>query len=167
MPIIHWTDDLSVGIESIDTDHKLLIGLLNELDDAVRAGKGQETVTSVLNALLDYTNYHFGREEALMEACGYPDYDAHLQTHETLKVQVVGIRDRYMHNPDSIRDREVLAFLKNWLTAHIMGRDKLYAPFLASKPEEAAAAERAYQEALERSGVPLPAGVAGSSSSAA
>jgi hemerythrin len=126
MPIIHWTPDLSVGVNSLDTDHKVLINLINLLDDAIRAGEASTTISRVLDSLLDYTDYHFAREEALMRAANYPDIDSHVRCHGTLRVQVDDIRNRYRRNPESIHGREVLSFLKNWLTAHIMGRDKLY-----------------------------------------
>ena len=138
MPIIHWTPDLSVGVGSIDTDHKLLISLINQLDDAIRGGEPQATVTRVLDALLDYANYHFAREESLMRESGYPDLAAHSRAHATFRAQVHDIRDRYERNAECIRAREVLALLKNWLRAHIVGRDKLYAPFVQSAEDKPA-----------------------------
>ncbi len=148
MPLIKWTPDLSVGFESVDTDHQVLIGLLNELDDAVNVGEPRETVSRVLGSLLDYTDYHFGREEVLMRACRYPDMDAHIRTHDTLRAQVADIRSRYLRSPESIHAREVLAFLKNWLTAHILGRDKLYQPFMESDLQKVGDADRAYTEQM-------------------
>jgi hemerythrin-like metal-binding protein len=144
MPLIQWTPEFSVGVESIDTDHKVLISLLNLLDDAITRGEPRTTVQQVLDALYDYTVYHFGREEALMRASGYPDYDAHVRTHSTLRAQVADIRERYARNPDAIHAREVLSFLKNWLSAHIVGRDQLYAPFMASRRNEVDAADRSF-----------------------
>ena len=143
MAVIQWTQNMSVGIRSIDDDHKVLVRMINRLDDAIKAARGEQALGHVLDALLDYTTYHFGREEALMRACGYPDLDAHEHTHTVLRMQVAHIRDRYRLNPDSIHDREVLAFLQNWLTSHIMGRDKLYAPFMASRRDAVEKAEAA------------------------
>jgi hemerythrin len=144
MPIIHWTPDFSVGVSSLDTDHKVLISLINQLDDAIRSGEPSGTVAKVLDALLDYTEYHFDREETLMKACGYPEIDAHKRTHHTLRAQVHDIRARYRRNPESMHGREVLAFLKNWLTAHIVGRDKLYSPFMRGSAQKIQEADRAF-----------------------
>lgn len=144
MPLIEWIPSFTVGIESLDTDHKVLISLINQLDDAISAGNPRATVQKVLDALYDYTVYHFSREESLMRACGYPDYEAHARTHATLRAQVAEIRDRYARNPESIHSREVLAFLKNWLSSHIVGRDHQYMPFMADKPEAVAAADQAF-----------------------
>ncbi len=148
MAVLQWTEDMSVGNPSLDRDHQVLVGMINQLDEAIKAGRGRETVSSILDALLDYTTYHFGREEALMQACGYPDLEAHCHTHKVLRTQVAHIRDRHRGNPDTIYDREVLAFLKNWLISHIMGRDKLYAPFMTSRGDVVAKAEAAYAERL-------------------
>lgn len=142
MPLIEWTPEFSVDVESLDTDHKVLISLLNQLSEAITAGEPRSTVHRVLDALLDYTIYHFGREESLMRACSYPDYESHVRTHATLRAQVADIRDRYVRNPESIHSREVLAFLKTWLTTHIVGRDHLYVPFMAKQRDAVDEADR-------------------------
>lgn len=149
MPLIHWTPDFSVGVSSLDTDHKILINLINQLDDAIRAGEAGQTISGVLDALLDYTDYHFAREEALMRACGYPEFDAHVRTHNTLRAQVHDIRVRYRRNPESLHGREVLAFLKNWLTAHIVGRDKLYTTSMRGAAQQVEEADRAFGAVFE------------------
>ncbi len=142
MPLIEWTPEFSVGVESLDTDHKVLISLVNQLNEAITGGEPRSTVQRVLDALLDYTVYHFGREESLMRAAEYPDFDAHVRTHATLRAQVADIRDRYVRNPESIHAREVLAFLKTWLSTHIIGRDHLYAPFMANRRDTVDDADR-------------------------
>jgi hemerythrin len=39
--LMKWTDDLSVGVELIDTEHKSLINAVNELLDACSKGLGR------------------------------------------------------------------------------------------------------------------------------
>lgn len=146
MAQLQWTPEMSVGVASLDDDHKFMLALLNDLEEGIAAGGAHETVTAVLDALLDYTDYHFEREEAMMRAAGYPDVDTHAHTHWVLKTQVTHIRERFVASPGSIHDREVLAFLRNWLTSHIMGRDKLYAPFVAARIEAVERVDREYQE---------------------
>jgi len=149
MPAITWTNHLSVGVHPIDTDHKLLISLINQLHDAIDDGLGDETVGSVLNALCDYTDYHFGREEALMAACGYPDLDAHKRIHAQLAGKVKGLRDDFLKGGKEILGEDVLEFMKTWLTDHILGIDKRYQPFMDGKGEDIERANRVFVEKLE------------------
>ena len=65
MPVIQWSNQYSVGIDLLDADHKVLISLINQIDEAIRSSEPVELVRRVLDALLDYTDYHFSREEAL------------------------------------------------------------------------------------------------------
>ena len=62
--LLEWNENLSVGVPSIDKQHKALLGLLNELFDATQAGRGQVVLGKVLKELADYTVYHFQYEES-------------------------------------------------------------------------------------------------------
>lgn len=148
MALITWSDALSVGFHDIDSDHKLLISLLNQLDDAISEGEGKETVGSVINVLADYTSYHFRREEMLMEACGYAELSQHRKDHENLKEKVLKIQKSYAGDPASINAGEVLEFLKDWLTGHIMHIDKKFQECLDNNPEKAEKANLAFERMM-------------------
>ena len=152
MPIVAWTPEMSVGVDSLDTDHKMILSLINRLHDAIDDGEGQHangtTIGSVLNALLDYTEYHFGREEALMAACGCPDLEQHKEFHGTLKKKLIRIRDSYKAGQHSIGEPEVMEFLRNWLTDHIMGRDKSYQPRMDANRKAVEKADAAFTKSL-------------------
>lgn len=139
--MIRWRDDYSVGVDSLDTDHKLLICMINQVEQGLACNEPTRLVGGVLDALADYTLYHFAREETLMRAAGFADVDAHAQCHDTLAAQVREIRARYRRNPRSISVRELLSFLNNWLTTHIVRRDQEYASLLADTGSALEAAE--------------------------
>lgn len=130
MDLITWQDSYSVGVELIDNDHKLLVSLINQLSESIESQQGREVAGSVLNVLEEYTASHFGREELLMEKGGYPDLAPHRVEHEKLKAQVRDVVSRYHAGDTEQLDREVLAFLRNWLTGHILGVDMKYAPYV-------------------------------------
>ena len=136
MALFEWNDTMSIGIEVIDKDHRLLVDLLNLLDEAVADGQGKETTGSVLNSLSDYTEYHFSREELMLKACNYPDLERHIQAHDALKARVNEVRKDYEQGDSADIDRYVLEFLKDWLQAHIIGRDKLYQACMREHMEE-------------------------------
>jgi len=149
MPLITWTPQLSVGVQPIDNDHKLLVSLINQLHDSVEDNQDRDTVGSVLNALCDYTEYHFEREEILMRVCGYPDLEKHKKAHDVMKAKVKNIQNDYAKSETMDIGGDVLDFIKNWFTEHVQNQDKLYRSFMYGKDREIEAANRAYQDKLE------------------
>jgi len=121
---------MSVGVDSIDDDHKILIKLINELDEAIDADDSHELVIYVLNGLADYTQYHFAREEGLMAACRYPGFARHCKEHRDIRKQVMRFRESFNNNIIGGDDRKLLEFVRGWLSGHILGSDMAYAPYL-------------------------------------
>lgn len=132
MALITWTENFSVQVQSIDDQHKKLIGLVNDLYDAMRAGKARDVLGKVLSELIDYTVYHFGTEEKLFVKYGYPEYKAHKKEHDDLTKQAVALKEKF-DNGNMMITIEVMNFLKDWLNNHILGTDKKYGPFLSAK----------------------------------
>ncbi len=130
--MIRWKPEYSVGIDSIDEQHKGLIELINKLQSAVDFATGSEFERAALKELADYTRDHFKFEEDLMEEHGYPSFEAHRAEHEKMVKRVNGLLDEYRENED-LAMQKALAFLKDWLINHINGTDKQYSEFLISK----------------------------------
>ena len=82
MALFEWKDSFSVGIGSIDEDHKGLINIINELFDAVSHGVAKEHISSDLAKLVDYTKTHFKREEIFFEKTNYPLLEEHKLQHD-------------------------------------------------------------------------------------
>jgi hemerythrin len=133
MSLMEWNDRLSVGVEMIDTDHKRLVAMVNELHDAVRANKGKETLGKVLDGLIDYTATHFGREEVEMKKFKYPAAQAHLAEHAALVKKVLEVQAKYRSGNGAVLTMEVMAFLRDWLLKHIQGTDKALGAFLSAQ----------------------------------
>ena len=133
MPLMEWTDRMSVGVAQFDNEHKKLVSLINELFDAVQAGRGREALGKILDELINYTKTHFTNEEHLMQKQGYPNLEAHRKEHEALTKQVIDVQRKYHAGATAMLSMEVMTFLKNWLIKHIQGTDKQYGPFLNAK----------------------------------
>ncbi|MCL5267920.1 MAG: bacteriohemerythrin [Bacteroidetes bacterium] len=130
--MIEWNEKFSVNIRAIDDQHKKWISILNELHDAMKSGKGRDVMGNVLNELVDYTKVHFASEEKLMEANGYPLFSGHKMLHEDMIKEVELLRSRYNSGASGLTI-EVMQFLSNWLSEHIVGTDKNYGPYLNGK----------------------------------
>jgi hemerythrin-like metal-binding protein len=129
MPLIEWNDTYSIGIQIIDVQHKKFFSIINILFDAMKEGKGEELVDSVLKELQDYVIYHFHSEESWMKMCNYPYIDKHIIEHQEAIKKVNKLVMEYERgNQDVII--EMLKFLSTWLQEHILETDRKYIPFL-------------------------------------
>ena len=72
----------------IDSQHKELIGRINDLLRSCEEEADLRAAVKMLNYLADYTEYHFGEEEALQAAIGYPGIEEHKKKHEELRKTV-------------------------------------------------------------------------------
>jgi hemerythrin-like metal-binding protein len=129
---LQWKPEWDVGIESIDRQHRKLVGMINNLQTAVDYSTGEEFERSALDDLVDYTRTHFKYEEGLMEEHGYPDFEAHRAEHERMIVHVEEVLETYLQDKDNAM-KKATAFLRAWLINHINGTDQQYSQFLISK----------------------------------
>ncbi|MBL1143078.1 MAG: bacteriohemerythrin [Proteobacteria bacterium] len=127
-----WKDSYSVGIESIDNDHKKLIHLINNLQTAIDFKTDVNFEKQTLDEVINYTQYHFTREEGLMEDNGYPEFEPHKATHKKMIDQVNELVQAYEKGEDGAIE-SLLTFLKTWLIKHINGTDQEYSEYLISK----------------------------------
>jgi len=139
-----WSDQYSTGIHEIDTDHKALIALANRSLDASNSSEQRKEIRLILDELLDYTKFHFQREECIMKVCGYPALTKHQQLHQILINEVEEKVKEY--GLGNLTAKSLLEFFVNWLTAHIKGEDKLIAAYSNGK-------ENLIEQALVDSGL--------------
>ncbi|MGR8932536.1 MAG: bacteriohemerythrin [Gammaproteobacteria bacterium] len=125
MNILTWNDQLILGIESVDRQHKQLVDLINQLDEAVALGSDKQTINGIVKALVDYTIYHFRHEEELMQKTGYKDekLDEHVGEHLEFVDKIKQIQNDIQHDTTTIT-KDLLDFLVDWMCNHILKTDK-------------------------------------------
>ena len=129
---ISWDPSYSVGITVLDDDHKHLIHLINQLESASNYYTGSEFEEKALQEVVDYTKYHFEREEKLMKDNNYPDFENHSKTHMKMIIKVNQVVEDYKNNPNyAIND--TVKFLRDWLINHICKTDREYIEFFKTK----------------------------------
>ncbi|MCK5851818.1 hemerythrin domain-containing protein, partial [bacterium] len=72
MKKILWTDEMSIGVELVDEQHKMLIQHLNDLTNAIESHHSVNQIVKTLDFLIEYTNFHFTEEEKHMSETNYP-----------------------------------------------------------------------------------------------
>lgn len=137
-----WSERMSVGVPLLDSDHKTLIGLINQLHRSIGDEEEYAAVGSMLLALEEYAAHHFAREEKMMEACRYPLLAQHHETHGGFVGKVKALRARYDEDPTGVRARECQTFLNSWLIDHICTTDMNYRSWVIGHPGAEAAAQR-------------------------
>jgi hemerythrin-like metal-binding domain len=132
MALIQWNESFSVNVGEIDGQHQKLIGMINDLNDAMRQGKGKDILGKILNGLIGYAGTHFKLEEKYFDQFGYPDTDNHKKEHSNFKQKVAAFKNDFNAGKLGL-SIELIDFLSDWLRNHIMGIDKKYAPFFTEK----------------------------------
>jgi hemerythrin-like metal-binding protein len=123
---ICWSEKMSVGVPLLDDDHKTLVGLINLLQRSIGDPEEYVAVYSVLGALEEYCENHFIREEKMMKASRCPQIETHQRTHEGFAETVRTLKIRYEQDQTSVRARDCLTFLNDWLINHICTTDMNY-----------------------------------------
>ncbi len=129
--LFNWTDDMSVGLEEIDAQHRFLIDRINDLWRSLGSARGDAIVLDLLVDLRRYTEKHFADEEILMKAFDYPHLAAHERAHRRFVERVRAAADDYTAGKEV--GMELLRFLSDWLQRHIKVEDRQYAVYLERK----------------------------------
>jgi len=127
MPIMKWTDDLSVGVMEIDDQHKKLVDLINTLHDAMKAKQGKLVLEATIQELAAYTVYHFQNEEKYMQQFRYPGYLSHKAEQDAFVKKVTDFQKDYANNRLGLTI-DLMNFLRDWVANHIKETDKRYSP---------------------------------------
>lgn len=129
MDTLTWGPALRVGVSEFDRDHRILIGMYNDLFAACQAGAGAARVHDILGRLLAYTNDHFRREEQSMRRLGYPGTAEHEMAHDALVIELDGFRAELERGRLRTLDCKALTFIHGWITEHAVTLDRAYGVF--------------------------------------
>ncbi len=116
-----WMESFSVHVPAVDSDHKVLISLVNEVVTAISEHHGREVMRDTLTRLVEYTAYHFDREEHIMAEWRFPELEQHRAQHNLLIRKVLNYLRMYRQN--ELEPVELGEFLIDWLTTHILHED--------------------------------------------
>lgn len=118
-----WDSSLSIGIDTIDAQHKKIIQYINDLNIAFVYNK-MYMIEEVLDKLIDYTQVHFSFEEQLMEKAGFSSLELHKKSHDAFIDRIIFFKERY-ENGENIA-KQLRNDLQLWLINHIQHDDVDY-----------------------------------------
>jgi len=131
-----WREQLSVGNDVIDADHKYLIEVINQVERSLDI-KNRNELFAAFDTLYQYSQKHFAQEEKIARAAGYRQVPHLSQSHEALVKQLDQLKREIEAMGEEWSSAVVEHFthlLRNWLIDHVIKEDLLMKPTLQKFP---------------------------------
>ena len=133
----HWDNGLTTGHAGIDRDHRMMLALVDDYQRAVESAQAHHRVAQVLCDLATYAAGHFEREELVMRRLRYPEADTHRAEHDGFLASLGDLVDAYESGHPDLPD-VTLAFLRHWMTDHLIGWDRRLVAFINENRQQRA-----------------------------
>lgn len=132
MTLLSWSSEYLIGDDTIDAEHQILFGLVNQFHDHWSQEHDRQKIVYLLTELIRYAEQHFQHEEVIMAAASFPLLGEHHEIHEKMVERIFTLRYEYEIG-DQHLEQDTLKFARNWLIGHIVNQDYLFRDFLARK----------------------------------
>jgi len=129
LQLCRFTEDFDVMSTQMNDDHKRIFAYINSIHQRIKEKSDGPALLPILKELGDFTRRHFQREEEAMQAASYAGLPQQKIAHEKLLGKVAEIIST-LDRGGEVDLLEVLTFLKDWLTTHILIMDREYGPAL-------------------------------------
>ncbi len=117
MQLLQWKPSFTLGIASVDTEHRDMINTINSVYATLEDEGSELEVNRVLGEIHAQISAHFALEERLMRTAGYQEYAEHKNSHEQLLDQIRDLMDSFSADP--VAGRALLQeSLSNWFGLH-------------------------------------------------
>lgn len=126
--MIKWKDEYTMGIQSIDDQHKELFEIANRIYELLRnelITDKYSKIVEIIEELKAYTVYHFQAEEEYMKSIGYRKFLSQKVAHNDFLEKMNTIDFEKIDNGQNDYLLGMLDFVADWLVQHIIKEDKL------------------------------------------
>jgi len=132
--IFSWNDSFATGLPQIDEQHQRLVHLVNVLANSLASKAEIAVLNNIFDELADYAGYHFKTEESIwQEYLGEDSLETtHKRIHDGFITEVLKIKSAENTKSQHEVVEDVLLFLTNWLSFHILDSDKRMAMIVLS-----------------------------------
>lgn len=117
MTLLRWKPSYSLGIPSVDHEHREMIAMINELYERMEDPSDPESIEECLGDIHAGISAHFALEERFMREAEFGEYEAHKDQHEDLLDQISDLIDAFDADPAEGR-RKLQKELSDWFSAH-------------------------------------------------
>jgi len=129
MASLIWNHACTVGVQSIDDQHGVLLDALNELRLALLHGEDSKSVRAMLKRATELMRLHVESEDKLLALHGFPGLAAHRAEHQRLLGRLAQYDLRFEQR-QSASAYELVEYLRKWFTTHTGIAGQKYGPWL-------------------------------------
>ncbi len=125
-----WKREYECGNNTIDSQHKQLFIIANDLLSAIITGAPDQEVSVVSKKLITHTIRHFHDEDKIFRSTKFPFADTHGRIHSSLAEDMNKLIENFQKGNASIG--ELFDFLAGRVVAeHMLTEDKKFFPYLS------------------------------------
>ena len=124
--MFNWKDEYYTGVDFIDEQHKKLFEIAGRAYDVYKNDfivDKFDRIVEIINELKDYTEYHFGQEEAFMMKNNYKKFLSHKVEHDDLMKDINGIDFSKIDKDQEKSLLDLINFVIDWIQNHILKVD--------------------------------------------
>jgi len=149
VPIV-WREQISVGNDIIDQDHKYLICLINSVELALKQEDTLEYLPVYIRQLVAYTKEHFTREEGIQKKALYPLAREHKRAHAEILSKLGDLeklvkayidkkqKDLLGLDEEAELNQKIMELARFWILEHLLKEDKRMEYYLRKLPRSLA-----------------------------
>ena len=117
MTLLKWKPAYSLGIPSVDLEHREMIEMINTVYTNLNEDADLERIEAALEDIYAGIASHFALEERHMREARYEEYEDHKDEHEDLLDQIRDMMDEFADNPQAGRE-SLQKSLSDWFGQH-------------------------------------------------
>ena len=117
MNLLKWKPEYSVGIASVDTEHREMIELINDVYAKLGKSPDAKDVEDCLESIYTAISLHFALEERIMRESSYFEYEEHKDDHENLLDEIRDLMDEFVADTQT-GARVLEKGLSDWFGRH-------------------------------------------------
>jgi hemerythrin len=130
MPHLKWKTKYTIGLPSIDRQHRKIFENLLSLERAITNKQSSNEIRHLLKQLAENLDLHWAIEEALLEIIRYPKIEEHRQSHAKLNEALAKLEIHLGgHQPMD----EIARFFETWFIEHVLAGDVDYLNYAREK----------------------------------
>ena len=140
MNYLDWNDDqMSIGVKLIDSQHKELLKIINQLAISINEHSQRRDVLLIVDDLISYSAYHFATEEKLFDKFDYEETEIHQKEHAGFADKFTALKNKisddqiYFKRSSIEIASDIFTYIVNWFIDHVLGSDRKYVELFKEK----------------------------------